>query len=38
MGVDSATALATVRLSIGRFTTEEDVDRGADLILEAARG
>jgi len=38
MGVDSATALATVRLSIGRFSTEEEISLGADLILEAARG
>jgi cysteine desulfurase len=38
MGVDSATALASVRLSIGRFTTDDEVVRGADLILEAVHG
>ena len=38
MGVDPATALATIRLSVGRFTTEAEVDRAAELILaEVAR-
>jgi cysteine desulfurase len=38
MGVDAATALSTIRLSVGRFTTEDEVDRAADLILaEVAR-
>jgi cysteine desulfurase len=38
MGVDPDLAAATVRLSVGRFTTEEDVDRGAEMILAAASG
>jgi cysteine desulfurase len=35
MQVDPDLAAATVRLSVGRFTTEEEVERGAELILEA---
>jgi cysteine desulfurase len=38
MKVDSEIAAATVRLSVGRFTTEEEVERGAELILAAATG
>jgi len=38
MGVDVATALGTVRLSLGRFSTEEEVDHGARRIVEMARG
>jgi cysteine desulfurase len=34
MGVDPALARATIRLSVGRFTTAEEVERGARLILE----
>ena len=37
MGVDAATALSTIRLSVGRFTTETEVDRAAELILGEAR-
>lgn len=37
MGVDEVTALSTIRLSVGRFSTEEEVNRGAELILAAAR-
>jgi len=33
MGVDPATALSTIRLSVGRFTTEDEVDRAAELVL-----
>jgi cysteine desulfurase len=33
MGVGPATALSTIRLSVGRFTTEAEVDRAAALIL-----
>jgi selenium donor protein len=33
MGVDTQTAIATVRLSVGRFTTEQEVDEAADRIL-----
>ena len=36
MGVDTATALSTIRLSVGRFTTEDEVDRAAELILAEA--
>ncbi len=37
MGVDPATALATVRFSVGRFTTAADVEEAAARILVAAR-
>jgi cysteine desulfurase len=37
MGVEPALARATVRLSVGRFTTEEEIDRAAGLILGAIR-
>jgi cysteine desulfurase len=33
MGVEPALALSTIRLSVGRFTTEDEVDRAAELIL-----
>ncbi len=36
MGVDAATAASTVRFSVGRFTTERDVEEGARQILVAA--
>jgi cysteine desulfurase len=36
MGVAPDMATATMRLSVGRFTTEEEVDRAAELILEAS--
>jgi cysteine desulfurase len=36
MGIDSALATATMRLSVGRFTTEEEVDRAVELILGAS--
>lgn len=36
MGVDAATARATVRFSVGRFTTEGDVTAGAARVLAAA--
>jgi cysteine desulfurase len=36
MGVEPEIARATVRLSVGRFTTEEEVERAVELILEAA--
>ena len=35
MGVSTEVALGTIRLSVGRFTTEAEVDRGAEIILEA---
>ncbi|MBD3872149.1 MAG: cysteine desulfurase [Acidobacteria bacterium] len=34
MGVEAEIARATVRLSVGRFTTEEEIDRAAQLILD----
>jgi cysteine desulfurase len=36
MGVAPVVALGTIRLSVGRFTTEDDVDRGAEVILREA--
>jgi cysteine desulfurase len=36
MGVDTATALSTIRLSVGRFTTDDEVDRAAAFILAEA--
>jgi len=36
MGVGPDLALATVRLSVGRFTTEEDVEAGARAVLAVA--
>jgi len=36
MGVEPAMARGTVRLSLGRFTTEEEIDRATALILNAA--
>jgi cysteine desulfurase len=36
MGVDRARALAALRLSVGRWTSESDVDRVADLIVASA--
>jgi len=33
MGVEPELARSTVRLSVGRFTTEEEVDRAVELIL-----
>jgi cysteine desulfurase len=34
MKVDPEIAAATVRLSVGRFTTEDEIERGAELILK----
>jgi len=34
MGVDADLARATVRLSVGRFTTIDEIDRAARLVLE----
>ncbi|MBW2522750.1 MAG: cysteine desulfurase, partial [Deltaproteobacteria bacterium] len=33
MGVDAGTALSTIRLSVGRFTTADEIDRAAERIL-----
>jgi cysteine desulfurase len=37
MGVASKTGRGTVRLSVGRFTTEEEIDRAATALVTAAR-
>jgi cysteine desulfurase len=37
MGVSTEVALGTIRLSVGRFTTEDEVDEGAKVILEALK-
>ncbi len=37
MGVDLATARATVRFSLGRFTAERDVEEGARRVLAVVR-
>jgi cysteine desulfurase len=36
MGVNAATARSTIRLSVGRFTTEDEVDEAAARILAAS--
>ncbi|HEX3588638.1 MAG TPA: cysteine desulfurase family protein [Pseudonocardiaceae bacterium] len=36
MGLDARRALAAVRLSVGRYTSEADVDRVVDLLASAA--
>lgn len=36
MGVDAAIATATVRFSLGRFTTAAEIEAGAHLVLAAA--
>ena len=38
MGVEPELARATVRLSVGRFTTEEEIDRAVGLILAKTKG
>jgi len=35
MGVTTDVALGTIRFSVGRFTTEAEIDRGAEIILGA---
>ena len=37
MGVDTATAMATVRFSVGRFSTAREVDDGTRAVLAVAR-
>ena len=37
MGVSTKVALGTIRLSVGRFTTEDEVDQGAKIILGALK-
>ncbi|MCI0459115.1 MAG: cysteine desulfurase [Gemmataceae bacterium] len=38
MGVPKKLGRGAVRLSVGRFTTEEEVDRAADLLVRRAQG
>jgi len=38
MGVDPEFARSTIRLSVGRFTTEEEIERAVELIITAAKG
>jgi cysteine desulfurase len=38
MGVPPEIGRGALRLTVGRFTTEEQVDRAADILIEAARG
>jgi cysteine desulfurase len=38
MGVPPEIGKGTVRLSVGRFTTQEEIDRAAKVIIRAARG
>ena len=38
MGVPTAAALGTLRLSVGRFTTEEDVREAAQLVVTTVNG
>jgi len=38
MGIEPELARATVRLSVGRFTTEEEIDRAVELILAKTKG
>jgi cysteine desulfurase len=38
MGIPAADAIGAVRLSLGRLTTEEAIDRAGALLLAAARG
>ena len=35
IGLDAEQASSTVRLSVGRFTTEEEIDRAAELLVDA---
>ena len=37
MGVPPATGKGAVRLTVGRFTTEDEVDRAAEMLIAAAR-
>ncbi len=37
MGIPPDVGQGAVRLTVGRFTTEDEVDRAAELLLEAAR-
>ena len=36
MGVPPEVGKGAVRLTVGRFTTEDEIDRAAELLIEAA--
>ncbi len=38
MGVATEVALGTIRFSVGRFTSEDEVDRGVEIVLGAMEG
>jgi cysteine sulfinate desulfinase/cysteine desulfurase-like protein len=38
MGVPPEIGQGALRLTVGRFTTEEQVDRAAELLIRAASG
>ena len=37
MGVDRSVAMGALRLSLGRTTTEADIDRATDVIVASVR-
>jgi cysteine sulfinate desulfinase/cysteine desulfurase-like protein len=37
MGIDESIALATLRLTVGRPTTEDEIERASHLLVEAAQ-
>jgi cysteine desulfurase len=37
MGVPPEVGRGAVRLSVGRFTTEEEIDRAAEMLIAAAK-
>jgi cysteine desulfurase len=37
MGVPPELGRGAVRLSVGRFTTEEEIDRAAEMLVQAAK-
>jgi cysteine desulfurase len=37
MGVDRSTALGALRLSLGHTTTDDDIDRALDVVVDAVR-
>jgi cysteine desulfurase len=38
MGVPPEVGQGAVRLTVGRYTTEDEIDRAADILVKAARG
>jgi cysteine desulfurase len=37
MGVPPEIGKGAVRLTVGRFTTEDEIDRAAEMLIQAAR-